>query len=484
MARRSTPLVLLIWLVVLTVAGGIWALLAGDVPEDDAPPPPEPPAETGAADDAPPEPESAVWTLKGRVRDSRGVGVAGARVDVAGQRVESDGAGRFEVPDLPWTEHDVVIWKEGHAVVTRHVRPGDAVDVRLRPMLAITGVVQLPDGTPLAGHPVHLRNHDDSLRDAVTDDVGAFAFDNVVAGQYWVRGEAHVSAHGAFLSRTVRATAGATAPVVVELPAAEAFRGHVTAPDGSDVEGALVYATYYRNGGTRNGERTTTDAQGRFALVVPLDQACSVIVETPTPEDGWRFKRWFRHKLLPADGPLDVRLEEGHVIAGEVLGDRGIDVAGRRIWAYRVVGNQRKLVNEGRVKGDGTFRVGGLWDAEYELRIGGAAGAFDDLVLTPSGNIPCDSTDVVLRLHRARPLGGRLLDAERAPCKSTMVYAFQRDVGFRDTARTDGTGRFSFPRVPPGTLHLTARPGGRIGEVIDCGTWRAGDTNVEICLEE
>ena len=105
-----------------------------------------------------------------------------------------------------------------------------------------------------------------------------------------------------------------------------------------------------------------------------------MFVETPTPEEGWRFKRWFRHDILPDDGPLEARLEKGHVVAGRVAGDRGVDVAGRRIKAYRVVGRQRNLVTEGRIKSDGSFLVGGLWEASYELRVSGAEAVEDDFV--------------------------------------------------------------------------------------------------------
>jgi hypothetical protein len=464
------------------MAGAVWMLLSGTPPTEFDP------AERGAPADVESTGEFAavesVWTLQGRVRTRSGRGLAGARVDVAGERVETAADGRFEVPGLPWRAHDVAFWKEGHRLETRTVRPGDRVDVRLTALLAVHGIVQRPDGSPLMDHRVTLRGSHELDLETHTDEAGAFRFERVPAGEVHVTAAAHADARGAFQHTTVQAHVPRDNALVLEMRVGDVFWGHVVAPDGTDVEGAEVYCKYYRGGSTRKGGRTQTDAEGRFGLVVPPDQKCSVLVETPTEEDGWRYKRWFRHKIEPEAGTLEVQLEEGHVLAGRVVGDRGIEVAGRRVKAYRVAGRQHNYVTEGRVKDDGTFEVGGLWDASYSIRVSGAESAKDDLVLTPTRTFPRDSLDIELRLHRGRPLSGRVVTADGLTRTGAEVFVYQDDLGFRWHGISRAEGAFVVPRAPPGALRVSVRAKRNEGVPADAGTWRAGNTNVEIRLPE
>ena len=481
MARRSTPLLILIWLLLIAVTTALWFFL-GDTPPTEFGPSQRAPAAVGARDAAP-TPSESVWTLTGSVRERTGPGIVGVRVDVNRRRVETEPNGSFEVPDLPWRDHDVTFWKDGYRLETRHVSPGERLHVRLRQMFAIHGVVQLPDGRAIEGHGVVLRAPDDTERETLTDAAGAFRFERVATGKYTLRAGAFADTRGAYLTSYAHTQAGAVDPVIITMRVGDAFTGHVRGPDGADIEGAVVYAKYYGSGRTQTGERTTTDAEGRFALVVPREQKCSVIVETPTPEDGCRHLRWYRHEILPDGGTLEVCLEDGHAIEGRIEGVGGVDVVGRRVKARRVAGNQTTYITEGRVTADGTFRIGGLWKARYQLRVSGAEAGEDDLVLTPSRSFATGTDGIVLRLHRARPLSGRVLNAEGGGYQSAEVVVRHRDLGFIATTKSKAEGKFEFPRVPPGTLQLAVRKGSVHTEA-DAGTWRAGDTNVEIRLPE
>ncbi len=92
MTHRATPLVLLVWLLLLGIAGALCMLFAAAPPTEFGPGEREP-VDTGAA--SRPLPAVAVWTLTGRVRRSDGWAVAGARIDIAGRRVETGRDGRF-----------------------------------------------------------------------------------------------------------------------------------------------------------------------------------------------------------------------------------------------------------------------------------------------------------------------------------------------------------------------------------------------------
>ena len=114
MEHRTTPLLLLVWLLLLAMAGAVWLFLAGAPPTEFAP---------GArcaverVVDRPAAPAEATWALTGRVRGADGRPLEGVAVDVDGHRVESGTDGRFEVAGLSWRDHDVAFWKEGHGLM-------------------------------------------------------------------------------------------------------------------------------------------------------------------------------------------------------------------------------------------------------------------------------------------------------------------------------------------------------------------------------
>lgn len=483
MEHRTIPLLVLVWLLLLAMAGAIWLFLSGTLPTEfrprDRSSPPAERTERGA--------ETAVvatWTLSGRVAQPNGAGIEAAQVDVAGHRVLTNGRGQFTVPDLAWADHDVAAWKAGYRLETRRVSPGDRPEIRLRPQVTLHGVVRLPGGTPLPGHCVVLREHDGSETETRTDAGGAFVFERIPVGEVIVRAVAHADARGGFLTTYSRfhASAGRAEPVEIEMRPGAVFWGNVTDPEGQPVAGAHVYATYYRLGTTTTVPATSSDESGRFGLVVPQEQKCSVIVETPTPEDGWRFVRWYRHDLLPGDDPLDVQLRAGDTISGRLEAPRGVEVEGRRISAFRIAGNQRNLVTFGMVKPDGTFRIGGLWEAKYELRVSGAEPVQTELVCSPTSSFASGTTDAVLRLHRARAFGGRVLDPDGNPLAFAEVFVRNTELGWYGRVRSKRDGTFELLRVPPVALLVDVRPGGDIRQNVECGTWRSGDTHVELRL--
>lgn len=484
MARSAVPAGLLVVVLVVAMTAAAWLVLGALAPTEHGPAARTLRGVDAAADGTPLRAPQATWTLLGHVTSLHGRPLRGVRVDVDGRRVESGPDGGFEVRDLPWRDHDVAFWLEGHELLTRHVAPGEHPSVRMRPLSEVRGVVRLPGGEPLGQHRVVLRMHDGTERESTTDDDGAFVFERVPSGTVTVRATAHVDARGAFQTTYRSVAVGGGEPVVIVADPGAAFFGTVTDPQGAPVEGAVCRIQMYRGGATRSGAATTSDAEGRFALVVPPEQACSIIVETPVEGEGWRWLRWFRHELRPEDGHVEVVLEEGHEIAGRVAAPRGVAVAGRGIHAWRIVGTGRNLITGGTVRDDGTFRIGGLWEADYELRLEGAYGANDPYVLSDGYRVKSGTTDLVLALSVPRPFRGRVLGKDGAVVANRGLLIKQDDVGFSARLGTDADGRFELLRPPPGTLRVLVYRLGRNQGVVDGGTWPQAGRDADIRLGE
>ena len=77
-----------------------------------------------------------------------------------------------------------------------------------------------------------------------------------------------------------------------------------------------------------------------------------------------------------------------------------------------------------------------------------------------------------------------MLTADGGPRVGAEVFVYHDHHGFKWHGISKAEGRFAVPRAPPGSLRVTVRAKRNEGVPANAGTWRAGDTNVEIRLPE
>ena len=214
-------------------------------------------------------------------------------------------------------------------------------------------------------------------------------------------------------------------------------------------------------------ERQETGADGRFEFAGVEGGGVSVRVEAVG-----HVGRWFSHS--PAEGPATIPLDPGHVLSGLVLDADGRPAVGAEVRFGPLASNLG--VNRSSTTTDeaGRFSVSGIDQEEgpsstpifvAALHEGHSAALLQPAALDGGGQ------GNVLRLERAAPLTGRVVDGEGRPVSGARVWLrsereYERSyvmVGtpptweslfsaFRRTTEDDG--RFEFPHRFDGPCSL------------------------------
>jgi len=156
-----------------------------------------------------------------------------------------------------------------------------------------------------------------------------------------------------------------------------------------------------------------------------------------------------------------VTLVRGASIAGTVVDDRGLPIAGAKVGVERMrelaPGFQIQSVDDGsQVETDenGYFMVSGVEGPKVSL-VAEAEGH----VQQSRGDIELGEGSVIFRLDRLGRITGVLLDTEGQPIAGSMVTLNGRPVA---PARTDDEGRFELEGVAPGSVSLSAEGKGHV----------------------
>ncbi|MGE3173647.1 MAG: carboxypeptidase regulatory-like domain-containing protein [Planctomycetota bacterium] len=253
----------------------------------------------------------------------------------------------------------------------------------------------------------------------------------------------------------------------VEVQVPVQVRGVVVDAAGQPVEGVTVGADTGAFGVGLRSE-TATAADGSFA----------VGALHPGP---WTL-RTASDRFLPATvrldlGPEEVRddvrlvVERGQAIAGQVIDDRGVPVAGASVAARRTerspgVSIQRFSADEAtKTDANGFFTLGGLTDETVAVRA--QADGHDQAV---ASSVRVGTGNVVLEIARLATIAGVLKDTAGQPIAGSRITAVAADdrnrgavfdlagvdVAARHRAITAENGAFRLEGVRPGTSILRA----------------------------
>ena len=217
------------------------------------------------------------------------------------------------------------------------------------------------------------------------------------------------------------------------------IHGFVLWPDGTPVNEARVGLETRADGGgerwRRNANRlwVTTDEEGAFALtgLVPGTYRVRANHESQEGEDSLGRWRGVMEGVSAGTSGVEVRLEEPGVVSGRVVKTDGTlleeEEADRIAITLSTVSESDasirsahgSLYRRGDVEEDGTFRITGIYAAEYNVNIDSDKFVHaepDQRHIHPSG-------ELIVQVSRGASITGVVLDPSGAPVESCEVTA-------------------------------------------------------------
>lgn len=332
-------------------------------------------------------------TLRGRVRDSAGRPIAGAKVRVADPLTAgrstmtwfasaacTDDQGIFEVPGVPRTGLAVSVTSPGFAADSRLAAHDSPLDFTLVPTGLVRGRVVDADGKPAAGIQVHAVTVEHlAFEPVVSDAAGCFALTLPRATRFRVAAQETRAPHRCGSSGLLR---GAADELVVQVrsPVQQAAREVtvrcIDAATRAPIE--QFHASSHLMGAAQRGaaymrhQQARTPYRGQARLAVPTttwDRSTgSIMVDAP----GHAFVI----VPIPADGPepLVVELPPEAVLVGQVIdaetGKPAVGAAVRAMPRPGVSGAGPDPFQFGAITDDdGRYRIPGLAEEAYDVQV-------------------------------------------------------------------------------------------------------------------
>lgn len=450
--------------------------------------------------------DAAPATIEGTVRDAAGTPIAGAeiRFKLSGTThfedevptVQSDGDGHFVIPDVrPGERWTLRISQRGFAPeeIYATAPTGEPLQVVLTPGGRLSGRIVDVNGTAIAGircgvsdSPGNWRRSEWGGARARTNARGRFVLADLAPGHHRLR--AYCKGYQvAELAGVEVEAGGARDGLVFVLEAERVVRGRLTDPGGTGLEGATIALA--PDGTGRSSSCGKTDGEGRFRCEVTALGSSTV-----TATHGYRRAA---EKVDVQEGStrVDLVLEAGFSVSGEVVGPRGEALAGASVKLWRQVAPSRYRTSGGapvETSGDGAFRFEPVSAGVYVVEAGkrgfvaqrGAAVEVDG-----------DMDGLEIRLELGTTLRGRIRGLAQEELAQVDVKAHvtgpplteQLKFGFLEAVRSgqvDDEGAYTLEDLGPGTWNVTAllgRGGGR--EASGTVTIEAGAAEAELDLE-
>jgi protocatechuate 3,4-dioxygenase beta subunit len=270
--------------------------------------------------------------------------------------------------------------------------------------------------------------------------------------------------------------------------------GTSSSRDATDTPGVLSFGSI---AGALTS-RQVTGADGRFEFSGVQGDGVSVRVEAVG-----HVGRWFSHS--PATGPATIDLDPGRVLSGLVLDADGRPAAGAEVRFGPLASNLGVNRSSTMTDETGRFSVSGLGEEEdadassAPIFLAALHEGHSVTVLQPAA-LDAGGQGNVLRLERAAPLTGRVVDGEGRPVHRARVSLrsereYERSYNmigvpptweslfsaFRRTTEDDGC--FQFPHRHDGPSTLKVEVPGRPRRSVTVAV-RADESEVEVRLSD
>jgi hypothetical protein len=409
---------------------------------------------------------SAEAGLSGRVVDSGGGAIAGARV-VAGIMKDNtpiafaavtDGEGRYGLP-LPAGEYRFQAEASGYAPArfSLQLHLPMVRDFRLHPASGIRGrVLARADGVPLPGAEVSLvdlQSMDMRMvtRTTLADDTGAFSFAGLDPSSYRLIAHAGVYV-GQHPAPVVVGLAQETV-VDIRLDRGRRVQGTVQAKGGAplrDVALMVPFGPVEFLASRQPGVRARSDGQGRFQLDGLPPGRVDLLATAPTG----RARTTVDLTTADRDG-LVLTIDPDGVVMGTVIDERRRPIAGARVAA--ATGARRGPWSPPALSDDsGRFRIEGLTPGPLSVAASHASGVAE---LSPGNLEPGVPRVLEVILDGGAFVSGTVRRPDGRPAPGSQVFAFAggwvqspwgQPTGAAETAAADGSYRVG--PLPAGEL--------------------------------
>lgn len=440
---------------------------------------------------------AADFAMAGRVVDEDSRPIAGAEILLAHARdvdwwnrvALTDAEGRFALAALDI--HQTITARAdgyfGAAIVTVD-RPNtsDAATARETVLVlkkgaaVISGRVIDPNGAPILGAIVrvgrepHLPGRDPEGRPtaflethhALTDADGRFKTATLPPGSYplVVRRVGYGLHRGNVEIKMDRAEDN----VVVLSPEAT-IRGRVTYSSGAPAAGIYVTA---RGDDRLTGIFAETAGDGSYEVFGLPEGKAFLSIRTA---DGRFAKKTF--DVRPGDRlEWNPTIAEGLAIAGTVIGDDGLPLAGALVRAVLLSDDGVVLFEREVPTGEtGAFSIFGLDDRKYDLFLFREGSAMPAATIRAVRAPEKDLRIVVKKDAATAALAGRVLDRRSQPVRHAHVRVVAQIPGLTYATSTDGNGAFRISGLAEGITALVVQADGFAFETVSFGALGAGE---------
>ena len=262
----------------------------------------------------------------------------------------------------------------GHSAISFEARPTERIDgvlVQLSPEHTYEVEVVRDESTPVAGATIRLvgAGSDDRTMAPVQSEFVTDA-EGLAQVRAW-RGallEARHPDHGVGRARMdQRSSREGRARIQMSAPSeaatsSETIAGVVLDDAGAPVRGALITA-YLQARGLHPSAQGASDADGRFEIT-GLDRGSHMLLTRHPDHPADR-----RGDVSSGRADVEIRLEGGYAIRGQVLDDAGAPVPAFNVVARRASGGliRRNVQAVSSYDAEGSFEISGLRHGDYEL---------------------------------------------------------------------------------------------------------------------